>query len=225
MFLFKTHVPFLIVGHPRCGTTSAAEICQQMGRDVGDEFVGKDGISSWMMAVEDKFNPFSANSLGRSRRNLRWDHLIVVTRDINDAVSSVILENKYSPTSYAFRQRWIKRITGLDLSDSCDEMAAAIQSIVAWYKIILDQKPVLKFRIEDQQHLLREFVAPASHQPGHSAESLDVRVNAAKLYGGVRHEKPEIGPADWEALAPDVKRKVIWYGEMFGYKSPFSLES
>jgi len=178
-----------------------------------------------MMAVDDDLNPFSADKLGRSRRNLRWDHLIAVTRDIKDAVPSVMIENKYAPTSYAFRRRWIKRITGLDLADSSNEMIAAIHSIVAWYRIILEQKPVLQFRIEDQQNLLRKFVASASPQSGYNAKGVDVKVNAGKLYHGVRHEKPEIGPADWEALAADVKRDVIWYSEAFCYKNPFSPAS
>ncbi|HKU53767.1 MAG TPA: hypothetical protein VJP60_00260, partial [Rhizomicrobium sp.] len=93
MFWKKKHVPFLIVGHPRCGTTSASGICLQLGLDVQDEKVGEDGISSWMMAVEDRSNPFGNDQLSRSRHHLSWDQMILVVRDIRTAVPSVILEN------------------------------------------------------------------------------------------------------------------------------------
>ena len=195
-----------------------------MGLDVGDEYVGKDGISSWMMAVDDKFNPFSGDQLGRSRRNLRWDHLIMVVRDIKDAVPSVIVENRHAPNSFAFRQKWVKKIIGADLADCGDEITAAIGSIVSWSQIILDQKPVLQFRIEDQQHLFREYVASVASRLNHNINIEDVKVNAAKLYGGVRPKKPAVDPTKWDALAPEVKRKVVWYSETFGYKSPVALD-
>src|SRR5689334_22854394 len=73
--LFRTrhHRAIIITGHPRCGTASAHALCQKLGLDVGGEEVGADGISSWMMAVDDRYHPYGDDELGQSRRNLKWD--------------------------------------------------------------------------------------------------------------------------------------------------------
>ena len=49
---------FLCIGHPRCGTSSISQYLKYMGYDVCHENMGKDGISSWMLAVKSSDYPW-----------------------------------------------------------------------------------------------------------------------------------------------------------------------
>lgn len=44
---------FLILGHPRSGTGFMSILLQRYGYRVGHEWMMEDGISSWMLVVED----------------------------------------------------------------------------------------------------------------------------------------------------------------------------
>jgi hypothetical protein len=217
----RRHIPFLIVGHPRCGTTSAAVVCREMNVDIGDEYVGSEGISSWMMAVDDRANPYTGNKLGGSRRYLKWDTMILVVRDIREAVPSVMIENKYAPASTEFRARHILKKTGCDIRQAPDEMAMAAQSIVLWTRIILEQNPDLWFRIEDQQQKFRDFVLGRRQNAATTAGQSfpDIVANATKSYDNIVHEKPKIAPDAWGKLPSELRQQIAQYCDMFGYQS------
>lgn len=221
--LFKKRLqrPIVITGHPRCGTTSAASLCQRLSLDVGDEYVGAHGISSWMMAVDDRHNPYAGDELGRSRRNLAWDWLFLVVRDIKSAVPSVIVENEHAADSYAFRRKHIRKQLGIDLDDAPDALGKAILSLSCWSRIVLAQSPHFVFRIEDQQNEFRDFLVAHGVAPS-AAATLDVNenVNARKPYAGVTYEKPHIAFDVWGRLGSDLKDHVTWYSQQFGYRDP-----
>jgi len=220
-FRKRFHCSVLISGHPRCGTTSAASLCQRLGVEVGDEWVGARGISSWMMAVDDRRNPYANDELGRSRRNLLWDWLILVVRDIETATPSVMLENEYALPSYSFRRKHILKKVGVDLDDTKDAMSKAILSIVYWSRIILAQSPDFKFRIEDQQERFRDFLVESKiAMPEASATRVNEKENAGKRYGGMAREKPQIAADAWAGLGSELKDHVAWYCAQFGYRDP-----
>lgn len=221
LFKKRVHRPVLITGHPRCGTTSAASLCRRLGLDVGDEYVGAHGISSWMMAVDDRQNPYSSDELGRSRRNLAWDWLFLVVRDIESAVPSVIVESEHAADSYAFRRKHIRKQLGVDLDDAPDALGKAILSLTCWSRIVLAQSPHFAFRIEDQQNEFRDFLVAHGVVPSVAA-ALDVneKVNSQKAYGGVTYEKPHIASDDWARLGSELKDHVAWYCCQFGYRDP-----
>ncbi|MDE2181839.1 MAG: hypothetical protein KGJ78_02330 [Alphaproteobacteria bacterium] len=219
-FWKRHHVPYLVTGHPRCATTSASEICKQVGLDVKDEEVGADGISSWMMAVDDRSNPFGNGELSRSRRKLKWDFMVLVVRNIGDAAPSVIIENRYAKASYDFRHKHILAQTGHDLAAAGDELSTAVLSITQWMRIILRQSPQFWFRIEDQQQEFRAFLARTSGRSAGGERSFaDAKANAAKDYG-VRYEKPKLQKNDWAKLSTPLQGEVRWYCSQFGYSCP-----
>ena len=221
LFKKRFHCSVLITGHPRCGTTSAASLCQKLGIEVGDEWVGAGGISSWMMAVDDRHNPYSGDELARSRRNLLWDWFILVVRDIEPAVTSVMLENEHAVQSYKFRRKHILKKLGVDLDGTKDAMTKAILSIVYWSRIILAQSPDFIFRIEDQQERFRDFlVENRVTMPEVSAARVNEKENARKSYDGVIYEKPQIAADAWTQLSPEFKDHVAWYCTQFGYRNP-----
>jgi hypothetical protein len=221
MFWKRKRIPFLIVGHPRCGTTSASGICLQLGLDVQDEKVGEDGISSWMMVADDRHNPFGNDELSRSRRYISWGQMILVVRDIKTAVPSVILENLHSTASFDFRRKHILRQQGIDLADYGDNLSRAVVSIVCWTRMVLAQEPKFWFRIEDQQLQLRQYLATQKTPPQPASQNFEnVMTNAGKEYGGKLHEKPALSDQDWRNLPDKLKQDVIWYSKTFGYDLP-----
>jgi len=193
-----------------------------MNIEVGSEEVLAHGISSWMMAVDDRNNPFGDGILARSRYNISWDWLILVVRDAKDAVPSVILENQHSPSSYAFRRKHIRRQLNIDLDQAGDPVSAAVLSIVCWIEIILKQNPAFSFRIEDEQQKFIDFLAGtksiAGLAPGRQVSS--ARVNTGKQYDGIKHDKPLLPDSTWSDLEPAVRERLEWYCERFGYDYP-----
>ena len=222
LFGLRHHRAIVITGHPRCGTTSAASICQRLGREVGDEWVGAHGISSWMMAVDDRHNPYGDDELGHSRRNLTWDWLFLVVRDLATAVPSVMLENRFAPPSYEFRRKHIRKQLGIDLGDAPNEMARAVLSIICWSRIILRQSPDFSFRVEDQQTNFRDFLVEKKIVGRElSQHPVSEWENAAKIYGnGVRPAKPMLTPQSWIDLPANLSADVAWYCREFGYADP-----
>jgi hypothetical protein len=214
--------PLLIVGHPRCGTGYAADLCGQLGLDVGHEKLGRDGISSWMFAVDAEDNPYALDSAARTRRSLAWKFLLMPVRDLATAVGSVMRDSLHAPPSYAFRRAHILRLTGLDLDTLATPLERAVRSVTAWARIVLAQKPDLWLRIEDPPDRLREFLINAQLcLPQVRSLVLDTTpVNADKPYQGVRHRKPEVDPAAWRALPADTQAEIAWYGASFGYAHP-----
>lgn len=214
--------PLLIAGHPRCGTGYAASLCGQLGLDVGHEKLGRDGISSWMFAVDADENPYALDAVSRTRRAFAWKHLVMPVRSLADAAASVMRESEHAPPSYAFRRQHIAALTGLDLDTLPTPFERAVRSIVAWMRIVHAQQPALWFRIEDQADRLRDFlVEQGLVDAAHRATVLDTaKVNADKAYRGVRHEKPAVDTAAWRALSPETQAEVAWYCATFGYDDP-----
>ena len=107
---------YLCIGHPRCGTTSISYYLTQMGYNVRHENMGKNGVSSWMLAIEDESYPW-----GNVKDKFRYyfKNVIHVVRNPFDAIPAIILENKYSPCnkSYKFRKKHIKKILNINLPD------------------------------------------------------------------------------------------------------------
>lgn len=212
----------LVVGHPRCGTGYAANLCKQMGMDVGHEKLGTDGISSWMFAVESEQNPYALDSPARSRRALAWKYMVMAVRDLTKAAGSVMRENIYAPPSYAFRREQILRSLELDLDDFHKPLEKAVWSVTSWCRIILAQKPNLWFRIEDQHERLQDFLIQNKLcMPFAHGCTLDTSpVNMDKPYKGIRYPKPAVHPVEWNTLSAATQREISWYCKTFGYNSP-----
>jgi hypothetical protein len=218
----RQHIPFLITGHPRTGTWSASAACRQLGIDIRGEEVGRYGISSWLMAVDDRHNCYGDDTLTRSRYRIAWDWLILVVRDPKQAVPSVMVENERAPISYAFRRKHIRKQMGIDLDDTRNPFHAAILSIVCWTEIILRQNPSLSFRIEDEQRRLVEFVVEKLQLRGidQNQKLPSAWINAEKLYDGIKYAKPSVPDDAWLGLDAALRERVACYCSRFGYADP-----
>ncbi|WP_170454610.1 glycosyltransferase family 25 protein [Ruegeria arenilitoris] len=211
--------PILCIGHPRTGTGYVAEICKRAGLDVGHEKGGRDGISSWMFAVDAEENPWALDQIARTRRALRWQLMIQTVRDPETAIPSIIRENRHAPASYAFRRAHILEQTGFDLNCFETDIEKAVASLCLWSQIIRKQKPSFLFRIERDAEELIDFLRSKGFVA--SKEDLDIGpINSEKLYQGVHYEKPKISEAEWGILGKDCRNFLTEYCDLYGYTNP-----
>lgn len=214
------HRPLLILGHPRTGTKFAAELCGQLGLEVGHENDGKDGISSWMCAVDADENPWTKSDAARTRRALDWRHMIQVVRDPSAAVPSIMRENAHAPDSYAFRREHILAAKGTDLDSFPSEIDRAVASLCLWNQIIRAQNPDFVFHIERDHGAMAAFLAQNGYEISEQAE-LDLSpVNQNKKYRSVVYEKPEVSGADWHGLSAPAQALLQDYCQTYDYPDP-----
>lgn len=213
------HRPLMITGHPRTGTSFAAELATRLGLDVGHEADGRDGISSWMFAVDAEENPWAADPAARTRRALHWHHMVQTVRDPATAVASIVRENRHAPESLAFRRDHIRAATGVDLDDFGGEIDRAVASLVLWNRIIRDQGPDFTLRIEHDAERFRGFLAGAGYAVA-EAPVETAPTNVDKLYKGKRHEKPEVTQSAWLGLGDTARRLLVDYCETYDYPLP-----
>jgi hypothetical protein len=83
----KQHRFLLITGCSRSGTTYISEVLKLSGLDIGHEFVGKDGTSSWFMCIEADHVPWKhrPSSIG-----FEFDHIFHQVRHPLKVISSVL---------------------------------------------------------------------------------------------------------------------------------------
>lgn len=209
--------PILITGHPRTGTGFAADLCRQVGLDVGHETNGKHGLASWMMAANAEENPWFQHPIARSRLSFHSDTIIQTVRDPITALASIMREDKYAPKSLTFRAEHIKKNLGIELSKCQTPADRACMSLCLWAKMI--GKPDHVFRIEDGVEGLISFLRGRG-LPVKTAIPTVSLVNADKLYKGERKPKPEFPPDKWASLEPSTKFHLACYCDTYGYALP-----
>lgn len=220
--LMKTYVKrmeykdFLCVGHPRCGTASISNYFCQMGYDVRHENMGNDGVSSWMLAVEDEYYPWGDV---KDRFRYYFKNIIHIVRNPFDAIPSIILENKYSPEnkSYEFRKKYIEIILGIkfpdinfDAVDLKTEIELAIKTFLYWNKICKLLKPTCVCKLED--------ISTIQKFNKNNVVIQTVVKNSSKLYQGKKYNKPNITPQSYSEINPILKEELKEFCDEYGYK-------
>ncbi len=133
----KKRKRFLITGHSRSGTGYAASLFSANGFDIGHERMGRDGTSSWLMAVEAISYPWTQDR----RQDYEFDTVIHVVREPLDVVCSSAITEK--PKSLAFRSKFVHIEGGM--------LEGAIRSYYGWTRIIQEQKPDMTVRVGELQ--------------------------------------------------------------------------
>jgi FkbM family methyltransferase len=207
---------FLCIGHPRCGTTSISYYLTQMGYNVGHENMGENGVSSWVLAVEDENYP-----LGNIKEKFRYyfKNVIHVVRNPYDAIPSIILENKYSPgnKSYKFKKKHIKKNLNINLPDFdfnnlslLDETELAIKTFIYWNKICELCKPETICKIEDISSLQKFNTKNITLDKS--------KKNSNKLYLGKVYEKPYITNDIYEKIDANLKQELKFFCKKYDYE-------
>ena len=206
---------FLCIGHSRCGTTSISYYLKQMGYDVRHENMGKDGVSSWMLAVIDDNYPW-----GNVKDKFRYyfKNIIHDLRNPFNAIPSIILENKYAPDnkSYKFKKKHIKKILGINLPDVnfnkislTLEIELALKSYIYWNKICEMSNPQTICKIED--------ISPIQ-KFNYNNEIIDEAIkNSNKKFQGKRYPKPIITNDMYKNINKDLIQELKDFCKKYNY--------
>ena len=205
--------PLLITGHPRGGTGYMAALCRACDWDIGHEVMGRDGISSWMMAppVWHVPAPYHARERHRGRNWYRFERSIIVVREpLAHAASVAYVECTGTPwrtVSQWWRSVWCPIPYKLDATPFAPRLASAVRSIVDWHAWMEQWLPGAEvIRLEDARARLPELLArPVAREVG--------VVNARK-------HPPVTWPEIVAACEPDLIEQFRHYGERLGYPMP-----
>ncbi len=225
----KEYKEVLCLSHPRCGSSYASFLLTKLGLDVGHEKIGINGVSSWMLAVEDTDYPWG--DIGNKKKSgginrYYFANIIHVLRDPFSAIPSIILENQCSRNndSYFFRRRHLIKLLNIDLPEKPkkdNEINLAALSYLAWNKLICNRKPDLVFRIEHDHEKLVQFLLEKNlinNIPHDFNLSCNTIMNANKKYIGVTYEKPEISKNEIiEKLHPEILSQLHNFLQQYGY--------
>ncbi len=225
----KEYKEVLCLSHPRCGSSYASFLLAKLGLDVGHEKMGINGISSWMLAVEDTDYPWG--DVGNEKKSgginrYYFANTIHVLRDPFAAIPSIILENQHSRNndSYLFRRKHLIKLLDIDLPDISEErnqVDLAARTYLAWNKLICNRKPNLVFRIEHDHEKLVQFLLEKNlinDIPHDFNLSCHTIINVNKKYVGVTYEKPKIGKNEIiEKLHPETLSQLHDFLHQYGY--------
>lgn len=147
-------VKLLVTGCPRSGTKYAATLLQELGLDVRHEQLGRDGISSWCLAVDAGAVPW-----GPPRRDLTFRTTIHQVRNPIDVIPSL---------STLRTQSW--QFAGLHTSCSLDE-PLLLRSAKLWTQWNLHAQALAswRYRVEDLPSVLDGLCQRLSVECDHGA--------------------------------------------------------
>ena len=206
----------LCIGHPRSGTSTICDYLNQIGYNIKHENIGPNGVSSWMLAVDDKNYPWgNIKNINR----FYFNKIVHIVRNPFDAIPSIILENKYSPNniSYKFRKKHIKNILNIDLPNIDinkislkEDIDIAIKTYIYWNKICELKKPDLVCKIKDTNSL-----KPLNYR---NKNIVYRRKNKNKLYNKKRYTKPKISLDMYNNIDDELKHELKSFCKKYNYK-------
>lgn len=140
----KKNRTLLITGCARSGTTYIAKLLQQGGMDIGHEYVGKDGSSSWDLAANPKEGRWKVRPA-----NYRFAHVFHQTRHPLKVISSVYVTEDKDSWDY------IKAHT----PEILEEDSHITKCAKYWYYWNLKAEKMAEwtYRLEEVDGLLEEF--------------------------------------------------------------------
>lgn len=198
---------FLVLGHPRTGTGWMAKLLQSWGFDVGHEVMGEDGISHWGLAATKAetviFTPSDLPDL--SFNSFEWHNVVYCVRDPKDSIPSIIFTEDTEPASLEYRASYG------DFRVSENDLVNAINSLLAWDKLITQIGPKMTIRIEDGAEEFFKELETAGLEPVWNERMLGRKYNARKH-------------PDWEKLEDlkagvprSLKKALGRFCEKYGY--------
>lgn len=134
------------LGHPRCGTAFTSSLLRKAGMGVGHEWIGRDGMVSWMALSGRESVPW-----GHAVGPVAGHRLFCVTRAPLSAIELIMPENN-NRRSLGWRAGVIWEKLGIDLFCAAElpqtDLGFAVASYACWYRVVLDLAPEMVFRVD-----------------------------------------------------------------------------
>ncbi len=139
----KKHKTLLITGCGRSGTNYISDFLKANGLDIGHESEGKDGISSWLMTVEDDNPPFGPSAVDYS-----FEHTIHQVRNPIDTISSGLTIKEIS-------WDYIKKYIPIGAGDS-----TLLKASKYWYywNVLAEKKAEFTYKVEEIELVLPKII-------------------------------------------------------------------
>ncbi|HEX3663880.1 MAG TPA: hypothetical protein VHU23_01430 [Rhizomicrobium sp.] len=149
-------VPFLFLGHPRCGSASLSATLRRAGLRVGHERLGEDGAVSWWQTgrrLSGAICPMF--SRGKAREGETWlgGRIFHYIRDPRDSIPSIMLENEVrcrANPSFQLRRRTLMARFDIDIGDM-DAPVAAAASYALWNELAAQLSSKGAVRVENPE--------------------------------------------------------------------------
>jgi tetratricopeptide (TPR) repeat protein len=209
-----------LTGHPRCGSAYIAQAMQALGLEIGHERPNRDGICSWIHAVDDLNPPFGALPLPADC----FRTTVSYVRDPSAAIPSILVEDCYG-ASFSFRRFHLARLLGIDIARRRTALERSVESYLGWMEMVDRQQPLCTLRVE---HFVSDVVANKSQlsQVGIDFELSDMAAVSAlptTLNPSVRKSargKPVITRAEYRLLPFDLLERLIAFCNKHEYRLP-----
>jgi hypothetical protein len=157
----------LVTGCPRSGTRYITLVLRRLGLDVGHERIGRDGVSSWALAVDAERTPW-----GPSWGDVQFDTVLHQVRHPLDVIDSV---ETLKPTSWEFVSRHVPL---------APRESFPVRGALLWchWNRAAERRATLTYRVEaigEALPLICEAL-DVPHDPG-AATQIPTDVNTRKL--------------------------------------------
>ncbi len=136
------HLRVLVTGCGRSGTRYLSFVLRRLGLDVGHERIGRDGVISWALAVDDAAPPW-----GPRGRDLSFDVVLHQVREPLRVMNSTVT---FREESWRFIARHVPYRAGAPLP---------LRAAAYWYhwNVAAERHASLTYRIEDLPRALPEI--------------------------------------------------------------------
>jgi hypothetical protein len=179
--------PLLITGCARSGTGYISKLMTRCGLDIGHEAWGKDGCSSWVMAVDDENPPW-----GESSHNVQFDHVFHQVRHPLKVISSVY--STEPETSWNYISKHIPEIKRED--------SHLVKCAKYWYywNLKAQEKAEFTYRVEDIDNALKKM-----GQLLHN----DLDNSAISLVSDKTNTRPHSREFSWKDLEKELPKDLL----------------
>lgn len=192
---------------------------QQLGFDVNHEKLGRDGVSSWLIAVKDLNTPWGEKF---ASYYLQFKFLILYVRHPQDVLPFIVLENEIE-RSFNFRRGHIIRKLDFDIDEFNSPLEKAIASFLGWNKIVELRSPDLIVKVEDCVTDVVDFVTQHSLAvlPDNISDNIMVDTHINNSLKKFSQPKPEFSVNDYKNIDTDLRVGLLNFCKAYGYDGNF----
>ena len=199
---------FLIIGHPRGGTTYSSKLFKTFGFAVGHEVSETSGIASWCFASEQGWN-FWTDKKRKNEYSFRWTFLNV--RHPLSIINSTIQEHKGNKDSLNLAQKW-----GNFKITSTNEIEIAVERYLKWEEVLWSNNIDYWFRVEDQQKYVYDTLKFLNYNPYyHLGEN---KINEHTIPRNINTRKKQFTPITINNIPDQYKEAIKEKIHFYGYK-------